>query len=104
MSHFDQAARTWDADPMKQERAQAVAQAIRRRLPPESVRWRALEYGAGTGLLSFALADAFAAITLADVSEGMLEVAREKIAAEGLSHLSTEKLDWGAGGGRAAAH
>jgi ubiquinone/menaquinone biosynthesis C-methylase UbiE len=34
---------------------------------------RALEYGAGTGLLSFLLRDRLGEITLADVSEGMLD-------------------------------
>ncbi len=92
MSHFDQAARSWDADAMKRERARVVAAAIRRHLPAGR-RLRALEYGAGTGLLSFALADDFAAITLADVSPGMLEVAQEKVVRRAAAHIAVRPLD-----------
>jgi len=31
--HFDNEAQTWDADPIKQERALAVAAALRQRVP-----------------------------------------------------------------------
>lgn len=92
MNHFDQAAQTWDADPQKVERARAVAAAIRARLP-HGRSLRALEYGAGTGLLGLALADAFAALTLADISTGMLDVARQKVAALGLLHVQVQALD-----------
>jgi ubiquinone/menaquinone biosynthesis C-methylase UbiE len=51
---FDNKAQTWDADPIKQERALAVAAALCQRVPL-STAWQALEYGCGTGLLSFAL-------------------------------------------------
>lgn len=93
MNHFDQAASTWDADPQKVERARAVAAAIRARLP-RTRPLRALEYGAGTGLLGLELADAFAELTLADVSAGMLDVARQKVAARGLKHVRVQTLDW----------
>ncbi len=92
MNRFDQVAGEWDADPQKVERAQAVAAAIRARLP-RGRALRGLEYGAGTGLLGLALADAFAHLTLADVSDGMLAVAREKIAAAGLAHVEARRLD-----------
>jgi ubiquinone/menaquinone biosynthesis C-methylase UbiE len=80
---FDQRAATWDDDPVKRERAAAVATAIRARVNL-SGDMTALEYGAGTGLLSFELTDEFGSITLADSSEGMLDVARAKIARAGL--------------------
>ena len=53
----------------------------------------ALEYGAGTGLLGFMLRDRFADLTLADVSDGMLEVAARKIAAARDPHVRAVKLD-----------
>ncbi len=92
MKHFDAGARRWDEDPMKQARARAVAAAIRKYLPAKRAL-RALEYGAGTGLLSFALIDDLAAITLADVSDGMLTVAREKISDRAAAHMDVLKLD-----------
>ena len=53
----------------------------------------ALEYGCGTGLLSFALSRELGRITLADSSAGMLAVLREKIAASGADHLRPMRLD-----------
>jgi len=90
--HFDDKAKTWDSDPIKRERAFAVAAAIRRRIPLSS-DWHALEYGCGTGLLSFALHAELSRITLADSSPGMLAVLEDKIAATGFSHLHPLALD-----------
>ena len=91
-SSFDDRAQTWDADPVKQERAEAVATALRRQIPLSSA-WQALEYGCGTGLLSFALRAGLRRITLADSSPGMLAVLDQKIAAAGLTHLHPLALD-----------
>lgn len=90
--NFDDKAKTWDADLIKQERSLAVAAAMRQRIPLGH-GWHALEYGCGTGLLSFALLSDFAQITLADNSPGMLAVLDEKIAAAGSSHLHSIALD-----------
>lgn len=92
ISSFDDRAGTWDADPVKQERAQAVAVAMQERLPLAR-GWSALEYGCGTGLLSFALHAHLARITLADSSPGMLAVLERKIAGAGLSHLHPLAID-----------
>jgi ubiquinone/menaquinone biosynthesis C-methylase UbiE len=54
---------------------------------------QALEYGCGTGLLSFALQPQLGNITLADSSEGMLAVLNEKIAAHGITNMRAAKLD-----------
>ena len=77
---FDARAATWDDDPTKVARARAIADAILREVPL-AASMDALEYGAGTGLLGFMLRDRVADLTLADVSDGMLEVAAKKIAA-----------------------
>jgi ubiquinone/menaquinone biosynthesis C-methylase UbiE len=89
---FDAKAQEWDNDPVKLERAAAVAAAIRNRvrLSPDL---SALEYGCGTGLLSFALSGELGSITLADSSAGMLAVLREKIAASGADRLRPMRLD-----------
>lgn len=94
-AHFDGKARQWDENPAFRERAERIAEAIRARIPlkPDMT---ALDYGSGTGLLSFALQDALGRITLMDSSAGMLAVAREKIAAQGLSHLTVRQADLGA--------
>ena len=89
---FDARAATWDDDPLKVERALAVARSIEREVPLVTTM-RALEYGAGTGLLSFLLRPHLGDITLADASDGMLAVARAKIAAAGDPHMRAIKLD-----------
>ena len=89
---FDQRARTWDDDPAKRERALAVAAAIRAKVPLLGAL-RALEYGCGTGLLSFALHTDLGHITAADSSPGMLAVLRDKIAAAGASNIAPLQLD-----------
>jgi ubiquinone/menaquinone biosynthesis C-methylase UbiE len=92
MNDFDARAATWDDDSTKVERAQAVADAIVRSVPLASTM-RAMEYGAGTGLLSFLLRPRLGQITLADVSDGMLAVAAAKIAAAKDTTMRTVKLD-----------
>jgi ubiquinone/menaquinone biosynthesis C-methylase UbiE len=89
---FDDKAKTWDSDPVKRERAQAVAAAIRQRIPLSSA-WCALEYGCGTGLLSFALYADLGSITLADASAGMLAVLEAKLATAQIDHLHPLQLD-----------
>lgn len=92
MSDFDSRAATWDSDPMKVERAAKVAEAMRAALPLQP-HMTALEYGCGTGLLSFALRDDFAHITLADTSQGMLNVLAAKIANAGIRTMTPLRLD-----------
>ncbi|HVN35264.1 MAG TPA: class I SAM-dependent methyltransferase [Casimicrobiaceae bacterium] len=92
-SDFDARAATWDDDPTKVERAQAVADAIVARVPLAPTM-RALEYGCGTGLLSFMLRARLGDITLADVSEGMLAVAARKIIAADDASMRTVRLDY----------
>lgn len=92
MTNFDERAKDWDSDPKKIERARAVAAAIRAALPLQP-SMTALEYGCGTGLLSFALQTDFASITLADTSEGMLDVLTAKIADSAVPNMLPYRLD-----------
>lgn len=68
-----------DADPVKQERALAVAAALRQRIPLDT-NWQAFEYGCGSGWLSFALHADLDKVTLADSSPGMLTVLKKRSA------------------------
>ena len=92
MTNFNERAKDWDSDPKKVERARVVADAIRKALPL-SQTMSALEYGCGTGLLSFALQSDLGQITLADTSQGMLDVLGEKIASAGVANMHPVKLD-----------
>ena len=91
VTDFDARAEGWD-DANKVKRAEEVAAGIRR-IIPLSRSMRALEYGAGTGLLSFCLRDALGPITLADSSPGMRAVAERKIAAANAHGMRVMDLD-----------
>jgi ubiquinone/menaquinone biosynthesis C-methylase UbiE len=92
MTNFDEQAKDWDSDPKKVERARVVAEAIRNTVPL-SKDMKVLEYGCGTGLLSFALQSDLGEITLADTSQGMLDVLKEKIANSGVTNMYPVRLD-----------
>ena len=91
-SEFDQRAATWDDDVRKGQRAQTAAACIRGHVPLDS-RTRVFEYGCGTGLLSFALRPWVGEMTLADSSDGMIEVVRGKIAAAGENRMRALQVD-----------
>ena len=92
MTNFDERAKDWDSDPKKVERARAVADSIRYAVSLIA-GMSALEYGCGTGLLSFALQANLGQITLADTSLGMLDVLKEKITAAGVTNMHPIRLD-----------
>jgi ubiquinone/menaquinone biosynthesis C-methylase UbiE len=91
-AHFDTKARQWDENPVFRERGLKIAQAIRHAVPLNS-QMSALDYGCGTGLLSFPLKDELGAIVMADSSSGMLDVVAEKIAAQAVTNMTPVKLD-----------
>ncbi|MFV0429024.1 MAG: class I SAM-dependent methyltransferase [Arachnia sp.] len=74
---------TWNDDPHKMARARAAAQAVATAVDLAEIN-TAIDYGAGTGLLSFHLAEAIGHVIVMDTSPGMLEVARSEIARRGL--------------------
>lgn len=88
---FDEKAKTWD-QPFRVVRAQAVANAIRESIL-NGLPLKAIEYGCGTGLVSFFLRDLFSSIILVDNSKGMLEVVREKIAHGGATNMEAMDID-----------
>jgi ubiquinone/menaquinone biosynthesis C-methylase UbiE len=92
MKHFDKQAKNWDNDPKKNERAQIFAKEIIKQTQPKK-DWNALEFGAGTGLLSYHLKNAFENITLADNSEGMIDVLKEKVKEKSLSNFKPLLVD-----------
>lgn len=76
--HFNKEAKNWDNNPEKTERAKIFANKIVDFIQP-SKKMKALEFGCGTGLLSFQLKNYFEEITLVDTSEGMIQVLKEKV-------------------------
>ncbi len=96
MIDFDSKARQWDENPLFAERGRQIAAAIRSAVPLRR-DMQALDYGCGTGLLSFPLRKELGHITLKDSSAGMLEVLREKIAAQGVGNMTVRQADLTAG-------
>jgi ubiquinone/menaquinone biosynthesis C-methylase UbiE len=77
MTHFDEHARDWDKNEMHLKRSISIATSLEKMLPLRH-SMRALEYGAGTGLLSFLLKDKLSDITLMDNSKEMIMVCEDK--------------------------
>lgn len=92
MNEFDIKASEWDKSDMHRERAAAVASEIIRQIPMNR-EMNALEFGAGTGLLSFMLKDNLKEITLIDNSEGMVKVLNEKLTTAKADNLKVVKAD-----------
>ena len=86
MSDFDSVARTWDENPMHLERSQAIAAKMEQMLPL-SKKMKALEYGAGTGILSFILREKLSSIVMMDSSSEMVKVMEEKVAGRNATNL-----------------
>lgn len=91
---FDARAATWDDDPVRRERAAAVAARIMERIDlPDGCHL--LDFGSGTGLLGFHFLGHAASVTFADPSEGMLAQVASKLRAAGHGGGRTLRLDPG---------
>ncbi len=92
MNEFDVKASEWDSNPMHWERSMAIAQELIHKLPIAPAM-NALEFGAGTGILSFMLKNYFKQITLMDNSIEMVKIMNDKIAKSNVSNLKTLYFD-----------
>jgi tRNA (cmo5U34)-methyltransferase len=92
MNEFDAKAGNWDKNLIHLERSQAIARELLKMVPVKK-EMKALEYGAGTGLLSFILKDRFKEIILMDSSQGMLKIANEKITTDKVQNIKTLLID-----------
>lgn len=90
---FDDAAATWDESPVRLERARKLADDLRPLIRQHGLR-TAIDYGAGTGLVSFHLLDDLQHITLVDLSEGMVREARRKVAEWNVTNMTAVRTDF----------
>ena len=90
--NFDTEAATWDEQSTRVRLAQDIADAMQRQIPITS-GMDALDLGCGTGLLSFHLQPLVRSITGIDNSPGMLDVFNAKVAAQGLTNISSQLRD-----------
>jgi ubiquinone/menaquinone biosynthesis C-methylase UbiE len=88
---FDARATTWDT-PQRIARAAVAATTIRSAVAfPQACR--AIEVGAGTGLVGLAILDQLTELVLADTSDGMLAEARHKIEDGNLENVRAIHFD-----------
>ncbi|MDD5011679.1 MAG: class I SAM-dependent methyltransferase [Phycisphaerae bacterium] len=90
--YFDKQAAEWDDNPLRIKRAQTIADFICEKIPLNK-QFDVLDYGCGTGLLGFLLADKVAWAYCADNSDGMLAEVQKKIAAQNVKNVRTVKFD-----------
>ena len=90
-NYFDNAADSWDQDPVKVERAKATAGKIKE-LELELYA-SMVDFGCGTGLLGLCLSNIFAKVILADSSSRMLQVAQDKISAVKIENVETRQVE-----------
>jgi ubiquinone/menaquinone biosynthesis C-methylase UbiE len=91
-NEFDEKAKAWDDNPERVRRSQSIADAIIKEISIDP-SFTAMEYGCGTGLLSFPLRNHFSKITLIDSSKGMLDVLKEKITRSGVTNMELLNAD-----------
>ena len=92
MNEFDIKAADWDKNQMHWDRSAAIAEKIKKQIPLDK-NFSALEFGAGTGILSFILEDYLKEILLIDNSAEMIRQAEEKIKYSGTNKLKTKFFD-----------
>lgn len=91
-NEFDLKAADWDENPMHHARSAAIAKALLRLLP-EKQEMSAMEFGSGTGILSFLLKDRLKEILLMDSSKEMVNITNIKIGATGVKNLKPIVFD-----------
>ncbi|MBX0310604.1 MAG: class I SAM-dependent methyltransferase, partial [Sulfurihydrogenibium sp.] len=92
MNRFDMAALTWDEKPARVNLAKNVAEKIKE-LVPLNQNMKVLDFGCGTGLLSFFLQPYVGEITGIDTSKGMIEVFDKKIKENQIKNMKCFNLD-----------
>jgi ubiquinone/menaquinone biosynthesis C-methylase UbiE len=91
-ARFDRVAAEWDNNPARVALARAVVDAIRAAVPlrPEM---RAMDFGAGTGLVTLGLLPCVHSVTAVDASAEMLRVLDQKLSALRIGNVHTLACD-----------
>lgn len=85
---FSSIAHTWDEKPQRLELAAAVACAIKEQIPLTR-SMEALDFGSGTGLVTFHLHHLLKHVTTMDSAQGMLDVVAQKACAAAVENVTT---------------
>ncbi|AOR23784.1 class I SAM-dependent DNA methyltransferase [Clostridium taeniosporum] len=88
---FDELAQKWDTD-RRIKRAKIIANEISKSINSNK-NYSAMEFGCGTGLISFNLYDKFKDITLIDSSQGMIDILNCKIKEYKVNNMFTNHMN-----------
>ncbi|WP_238885271.1 class I SAM-dependent methyltransferase [Clostridium sp. YIM B02551] len=88
---FDEYARNWDTD-IRIKRAKVISNEIIKSLDIKE-GLRAMEFGCGTGLISFNIYDKFKNVILVDSSQGMIDIVKDKIIRYEVTNMIPYKID-----------
>ena len=88
---FDEYAKTWDTE-QRINRAKIIANEIWNSIATNK-NSTAMEFGCGTGLVSFNLHDKFETITLIDSSKGMIDILNDKIRKYEINNMTANQID-----------
>lgn len=88
---FDDYAKNWDTD-NRINRAKIIASEIGNSLEIDE-NYSAMEFGCGTGLVSFNLVNKFEKITLIDSSKGMIDILNSKISKYKVNNMVANHSD-----------
>ena len=89
--NFNSEASSWD-NHRRAQRAKIIAEEISKTVELKS-HFNALEFGCGTGLVSFNLYGKFQHITLVDTSKGMIDVLNKKIQNSFVKNMNALHMD-----------
>ncbi|WP_027623373.1 class I SAM-dependent DNA methyltransferase [Clostridium lundense] len=89
--NFDDSAKNWDTD-KRINRAKIIANEISNSINIGN-NYSAMEFGCGTGLVSFNLYNKFKSITLIDSSKGMIDIVKSKIDKSKIDNMFPYCLD-----------
>lgn len=89
--NFDIKALNWDTE-KRVYRARIIAREINNAIQIKRT-YSALEFGCGTGLISFNLHDKFQSIMLVDTSQGMINMLNSKIQEHNIENMSACNVD-----------
>jgi tRNA (cmo5U34)-methyltransferase len=90
--YFNTKAKTWDDNPIRQQLTRSIFNYIQQTVPLTQST-TVLDYGCGTGLLSFLLSDKVKSVHAVDTSAGMLEQVKSKIVQTQINNISIDVFD-----------
>jgi 2-polyprenyl-3-methyl-5-hydroxy-6-metoxy-1,4-benzoquinol methylase len=93
MNRFDKLAQLWDSKPERVQGAITFVDKIKEHLPNNIENFDVLDYGCGTGLVSFGFSNKVKSILGLDNSSSMIDVYNEKANKVGMLNIAAEFHD-----------